>query len=112
MSRYRGSDGLWLKDLRARGGLAIASQEAMPVGFRESIRRQRPGYLFQRAAQAHEIRVAPQAGGAQRSAIEIDEIHGISIAQKNVVRIQIRVADAQVMKLADGATHGDPVQNR
>jgi hypothetical protein len=74
--------------------------------------RQSVGDLLQRPPQPHEIAIAPQARLHQPPAIEIEQVHEIVADQQNVVRIQIRMTHAQVVKHANAAPDRDPPQNR
>jgi hypothetical protein len=68
--------------------------------------------LLQRPPQPNEIVIAPQARLHQPPAIEIEQVHEIVADQQNIVRIQIRMTHAQVVKHANAAPDRDPPENR
>src|ERR1700739_2389103 len=92
---------------RGAARLTVAVEEPVPGGLREALGRQPPGELLQRAAQAHQVRVTPQAGTAQLTAVEVDEID-LLFAEEYVVRVEVRVADAEVVEAADAPSDRDP----
>jgi hypothetical protein len=75
-------------------------------------RRQFVRDLLQRPPQPNQIVIAPQPRLHQPPAIEIEQVHEIVADQQNVVRIQIRMTHAEVVKHANAATNRDPTENR
>ena len=76
------------------------------------LRRQLVGDLLERTAQAYEVAVAPETRLHQPPAIEVHEIHQVIAHEQNVVRIQVRMAHAEVVEGANAAPDDDPPQNR
>jgi hypothetical protein len=84
----------------------------MPIRLAEMLGRQLVRDLLQRAPQPNEIVIAPQPRLHQPPAVEVEQIHEIIADQQNVVRIQIRMTHAQIVKHANAATDRDPPENR
>ena len=92
--------------------LPISVEQPMPVRFAEMLWWQAVGDLLERASQPHEIAVAPHPGPHEPAAIEIEQVHQIVADEQDVVRVQIGVAHAEVVKHAQAAADGDPAENR
>ncbi len=84
----------------------------MPVCLRDTVRRQGIRHLLERTPQAHQIAVAPQPGLHQPAAVEIDQEHVALGGEQDVVRVEVRMAHAQVVEGADAAPDGDPAEDR
>src|SRR6185437_13466809 len=91
--------------------LLVTVEQAMPVRFAEAFARQTVGHLFQGAAQTHEIAVPPQSVAAQLTAVEVDQVDLGILVQEDVVRVEVGVADTEIVEATDAAPYGNPGQN-
>src|SRR6202042_59948 len=72
--------------------------------------RYRIGGFLERAPQADQVVVLPEAGFAQGAAIEIDQVDRL-LAQQDVVRVEIRVTHTEIVKSPYASSDQDPRQN-
>src|SRR5579871_6312619 len=92
--------------------LAVTIEQAMPVRLAEALRGQVVGYLLERAPQAYEVAVTPQARAAQLTLIEVDQVHPGILAEQHVVRVEIGTTHAKIVETTDTASDADPGQDR
>ena len=97
---------------RTHPGTILALVPRHPQRFAEMLRRQVVGDFLERPPQPHQVSVAPHAGPHEAAAVEVDEIHRLVAHEQDVVRVQVWMTHAQIVKGADAPTDGDPPQDR